>query len=76
MKGDRNMSEYIYPVDGDILLHKKGKYYKVLESHAKHSETQETMVVYQSFETKEIWVRPWNMFTSDRFQVAIKAENL
>jgi hypothetical protein len=70
------MENYIYPSDGDILLHKKGKYYKVIESHAQHSETQESMVIYQSLETKQVWVRPWSMFTSDRFQVAIKAEDL
>jgi hypothetical protein len=70
------MGNHIYPSDGDILLHKKGNYYKVLESHAKDSETLETVVIYQSVTSKEVWVRPWIMFTDDRFKIAIKGEDL
>jgi hypothetical protein len=68
------MSEPIYFFNGDILLHKKGNYYKVIEASAKHSETLEEVVVYQSLRTKEIWVRPREMFTKDRFEVAIRVE--
>ena len=42
--------------------HYKGNLYKVL-GFAKHSETLEDMIVYQSLKTGEIWVRPafmWN----------------
>lgn len=68
--------ESIFPENGDILRHKKGNYYRVLEAHTKHSETSELMVVYQSIVTKEIWVRPRSMFTSDRFKIAIEAEDI
>lgn len=42
--------------------HFKGNYYQVLHL-AKHSETEESLVVYHPFENKEdIWVRPLSMF--------------
>ena len=41
--------------------HFKGNFYKVL-GFAKHSETLEDMVVYQSVETGENWVRPYKMW--------------
>lgn len=42
--------------------HFKGSYYQVLHL-AKHSETEESLVVYHPFENKEdIWVRPLSMF--------------
>ena len=42
--------------------HFKGNYYQVLHI-AKHSETQEYLVVYQpEYGDKEIWVRPLTMF--------------
>ena len=31
---------------------------------AKHTETDEKMVVYKHLDTNEIWVRPYDMFTS------------
>jgi hypothetical protein len=70
------LGNHIYPKNGDILIHKKGNYYKVLESIAKDSETLERVVVYQSVTSKEVWVRPWIMFTDDRFKVAIRDEHL
>lgn len=69
------MGKSIKPNVGDILLHKKGKYYRV-EAYCVHSETQEVMVVYKALETKSMWVRPLSMFTEDRFTVAIEAEDL
>lgn len=42
--------------------HFKGSYYQVLHL-ARHSETEEYLVVYHPFEKKEdIWVRPLTMF--------------
>lgn len=70
-----SVASYIKPSVGDILLHKKGGYYRVL-SYCVHSETQERMVVYESIVEKHVWVRPLNMFTTDRFVVAIKADDL
>ena len=32
---------------------------------ARHSETQEDMVVYHKDETGEVWVRPYDMFFED-----------
>lgn len=40
--------------------YKGGKY--VIISPAKHTETGETMVVYQSEETGEVFTRPYDMF--------------
>ncbi len=42
--------------------HFKGSYYQVLHI-ARHSETEEYLVVYHSFnDIDDIWVRPLNMF--------------
>lgn len=42
--------------------HFKGNYYQVLNL-ARHSETEETLVVYHPFDNKgDIWVRPLTMF--------------
>ena len=42
--------------------HFKGSYYQVLHL-ARHSETEEYLVVYHPFEQKDdIWVRPLAMF--------------
>jgi hypothetical protein len=46
-----------------LYQHFKGNYYKVLDV-ARHSETQEYMVVYKAlYGPKEMWVRPLSMFT-------------
>jgi len=43
--------------------HFKGSFYQVLHL-ARHSETEEYLVVYHPFDHKEdIWVRPLAMFT-------------
>lgn len=42
--------------------HFKGNYYQVLHL-ARHSETEEYLVVYHPFDNKkDIWVRPLSMF--------------
>jgi len=42
--------------------HFKGNFYQVLHI-AKHSETEELLVVYQpEYGDRDIWVRPLNMF--------------
>jgi len=49
-------------VIGKTYRHYKGNLYKII-SFAKHSETCEEMIVYQSIETGDVWVRPkamWN----------------
>ena len=46
---------------GMTLRYFKGGVYQVLEL-AKDSETKEDVVVYQHVNTKEVWVRPLDMF--------------
>ncbi len=53
---------------GETYRHYKGNLYKVI-ALAKHSETTEDMVVYQSLTTGEVWVRPagmWNQIVDDK----------
>lgn len=47
---------------GKTYKHYKGNIYKVI-TLAKHSETLEDMIVYQSVKTNEIWVRPKKMWS-------------
>lgn len=49
-------------------LHFKGNTYQVI-CIAKHSETEDLMVVYKSEKDQSIWVRPASMFT-DQVEVA------
>ena len=53
---------------GKTYRHYKGNLYKVI-AFAKHSETVEDMVVYQSVKTGDVWVRPtgmWNETVDDK----------
>lgn len=55
-------------VVGKTYRHYKGNLYKII-ALAKHSETVEDMVVYQSVKTGDIWVRPmvmWNQVVDDK----------
>jgi len=47
-----------------IYRHYKGNLYEVL-STARHSETEEWMIVYRTLYEDEstVWVRPYDMFT-------------
>ena len=47
---------------GNIYRHYKGNTYKII-ALARHSETGEDMIVYQSVQNGDVWVRPrymWN----------------
>lgn len=49
---------------GKLYKHFKGQLILV-EQIAKHSETEELMVVYKHMDTNEYWVRPYEMFNSE-----------
>jgi len=51
---------------GKVYTHyKKGDRYTVLD-FAKHSETQEDMIIYQAeYGNRAIWVRPLNMWNDE-----------
>jgi len=56
-----------------VYQHYKGKYYEVLHL-ARHSESEEWMVVYKTLYDKEgIWVRPYEMFVED---VSVKGKTV
>ena len=45
---------------GKTYRHYKGNEYKII-AFAKHSETCEDMIVYQSIKNGDIWVRPYQL---------------
>ena len=53
---------------GKTYRHFKGNLYKVV-GFAKHSETVEDMIIYESLRTNDLWVRPksmWNEVVDDK----------
>ncbi|MBQ8847812.1 MAG: DUF1653 domain-containing protein [Candidatus Gastranaerophilales bacterium] len=46
---------------GKTYKHYKGNVYKII-AFAKHSETDEEMIVYQAIKDGQTWVRPKNMW--------------
>ena len=46
---------------GKTYRHYKGNLYKII-AFAKHSETTEDMIVYQSVDDATTWVRPYHMW--------------
>lgn len=47
---------------GKTYKHFKGNMYKVI-GFAKHSETMEDMIVYESLRNNTLWVRPKSMWS-------------
>lgn len=52
---------------GDIVEHRKGGIYQIIE-FAKHTETEEILVIYKSVTDGRIWARPLEMFIDGRFK--------
>ena len=53
---------------GKTYRHYKGNLYKII-AIAKHSETTEEMIVYESIKNGDIWVRPksmWNEIVDEK----------
>lgn len=48
---------------GKRYKHFKGTIMKVI-ALAKHSETEEILVIYEHEDTHEVWARPYDMFIS------------
>lgn len=49
---------------GKTYKHYKGNIYKII-AIAKHSETEEELVVYQNIEKGDIWARPISMWNEE-----------
>lgn len=49
---------------GRIYRHYKGNIYKII-ALARHSETGENMIVYQSVKNGDVWVRPQYMWNEE-----------
>lgn len=55
---------------GEIYKHFKGHVYMVIaiaydtEKYGKENPDESKVVVYQNLDTKEVWVRPYEMFIS------------
>ena len=56
---------------GKTYKHYKGNIYKII-AIAKHSETEEEMVIYQSVKNGDVWARPkkmWNEIVNENGQL-------
>ena len=63
---ENGATTFIYDRDfqlGDIVKHFKGNFYKII-AIGTNTETDEKMVVYQGLKDQKIWIRGYDMFTS------------
>lgn len=51
--------------DGDTVLHFKGNKYQVITTDAFWHEDKTRLVIYRNLQTGKIYVRPYDMFTSE-----------
>ena len=55
---------------GNVYKHFKGHIYKVVnigydsENYDEQNPDNSRLVVYENIDTKEVWIRPYNMFNS------------
>ena len=62
---------------GKVYKHYKGNLYKII-AFAKHSETEEDMIVYQPLKTGDNWVRPrrmWNEIVDNNGTLRFTLQN-
>jgi hypothetical protein len=69
------MAQTIQPNIGDIILDKKGNYYRVV-MYCRHTERPETLIIFESLVAKKTHAIPNTSLTTDKFMVAIRAEDL
>lgn len=65
-EGEKGDLTFSYDRDfqpGDIVKHFKGDLYKII-AFGINTETEEKMVVYQSLKDQKMWIRGYDMFTS------------
>lgn len=65
-EGEKGDLTFSYDRDfqpGDIVKHFKGNLYKII-AFGTNTETEEKMVVYQGLKDQKIWIRGYDMFTS------------